>query len=318
MANYLCPSCRETFKVPYPHRGRKDKCSKCGEMIDIPGKKRVRDYTRELEDNPQDPEIFVNRGREYVAMRQLDRAIEDCSKAIELSPDFAEAYNCRGYAYYLGKKYSHAAKDYARALSISPEKYDDSRKSYKEVSLALVETEIDGVRAEGIRSNTAFDMHVIITHPYQNFAKSSHIAYFARGVCKFRGDYAAGSGRGLLASVYKTCLFFEKNLPELREKVKELDEEKEKLKGEGLTDEQFREKRRYLRKKRSEGEIDDKEYQNELRKFRKLRDKVNGEMGCLELVFSMENLPGAARELDFIRKGRIKNGYFEYDAHKIP
>ncbi len=132
MANYLCPSCREIFKVPYPYRGRKDKCSKCGEMIDIPGKKSVRDYTGELEDNPKDPEIFFNRGREYAEIRQLDRAIEDYSKAVELSHDFADAYAYRGYAYYLSKKYSFAAKTTLARFQYLPKNTMTSGKTPKQ------------------------------------------------------------------------------------------------------------------------------------------------------------------------------------------
>ncbi len=291
----------------------------CGKEINITGKKGVKDFSREIEKNLRNAKAYYNRGRAYAEMRQLELAVRDYNRAVEISPDFADAYHLRGYANYLNGKYALAAEDYDRALSLSPGQYGDDREGYLDVSISSVETEVAGVIVKGIRRNTAFDMEVIITEPYQNFKSSSHIPIFARNVTKFRGDYAYKREKGILSSIYKTCLYIQENLPDLKSRLKELDEVIEKLKQNGITEEQVKEKRRLLRKKLREGVIDHKVYQNELHKIRKAHQEVVSEIAGLELNFKMNACPpgrgmGGPEILEFLRGGKIIAGYFKFQS----
>ncbi|MFC1962846.1 tetratricopeptide repeat protein [Chloroflexota bacterium] len=59
----------------------------------------IKDYTRAIQLDANDPRFYVNRGTAYLNMNKLDLAIDDLRKAIELNPDLAIAYANLGTAY---------------------------------------------------------------------------------------------------------------------------------------------------------------------------------------------------------------------------
>jgi tetratricopeptide (TPR) repeat protein len=56
----------------------------------------TRGCTELIRRNPRNASAYYNRGFEYNAKGDLDRAIADYTKAIEIDPKFAMAYNNRG------------------------------------------------------------------------------------------------------------------------------------------------------------------------------------------------------------------------------
>ena len=59
----------------------------------------VQVLTKAIELEPDDADIYINRGAAYAALAEYESAIADYNKAIELDPDNATAYNNRGLAY---------------------------------------------------------------------------------------------------------------------------------------------------------------------------------------------------------------------------
>jgi tetratricopeptide (TPR) repeat protein len=69
---------------------------------------------------PRDAEAYKNRGYDYNAKRDFDRAIADYTKAIEIDPKDAEAYNNRGYAHHAMGDFDRAIADYTKVIEIDP------------------------------------------------------------------------------------------------------------------------------------------------------------------------------------------------------
>ena len=99
-------------------------------------KKAVVHYTKALELDLQQPAIYNNRGNMYVAIGEIDSAINDFNKAIELKPDYANAYNNRGEAYLSKGKVDEAINDYSKAIELK----SDFAEAYNNRGVAYCET----------------------------------------------------------------------------------------------------------------------------------------------------------------------------------
>ena len=80
--------------------------------------KAIDHYTEVLKLNPQQVEVYNNRGNAYRAKGNSDCAIEDYNTAIKLKPDYAEAYNNRGNAYRAKGEFDRAIEDHDAAIEL--------------------------------------------------------------------------------------------------------------------------------------------------------------------------------------------------------
>ena len=99
-------------------------------------KKAIVHYTKALELDLQQPAIYNNRGNMYVAIGEIDTAVNDLSKAIELKPDYANAYNNRGEAYRSKDEVDEAINDYSKAIEIKSdfaEAYNNRGVAYRDI-----------------------------------------------------------------------------------------------------------------------------------------------------------------------------------------
>ena len=67
---------------------------------------------------PDDAVAYYNRGVDYQAIGDLDRAITDYDKAIQLKPDFTKAYYSRGLAYATKGDKQSASADFKKTLEL--------------------------------------------------------------------------------------------------------------------------------------------------------------------------------------------------------
>ena len=63
----------------------------------------------EIENNPNNENVFCNRGKAKKNLAEYEKAVEDYDRAIEINPDNANAFNNRGIAKGMLGKYAAAS-----------------------------------------------------------------------------------------------------------------------------------------------------------------------------------------------------------------
>ena len=77
-------------------------------------------WTQILEQYPDNPAIWSNRGNVRLSQNKIEEAISDYEKAIEIVPLAPDAYLNRGIAYERLKKWSEAIADYNQVIELDP------------------------------------------------------------------------------------------------------------------------------------------------------------------------------------------------------
>ena len=83
------------------------------------GEVAIRGCTELIRRNPKDARAYNNRGAEYKAKGETDRAITDYTKAIKINPQLAEAYYNRGASWEKKGDKRKAIADYRQTLAIN-------------------------------------------------------------------------------------------------------------------------------------------------------------------------------------------------------
>ncbi|WP_405351194.1 tetratricopeptide repeat protein [Fusobacterium animalis] len=82
--------------------------------------KEIEDYTKKIEEDPNNASYYNNRGIVYSNLEDYEKAIQDYNKAIELEPNDASYYNNRGTIFTNLEKYEEAIQDYNKAIELEP------------------------------------------------------------------------------------------------------------------------------------------------------------------------------------------------------
>lgn len=78
-------------------------------------------WTQILEQYPDNPAIWSNRGNIRLSQNKIEEAISDYEKAIEIVPNAPDPYLNRGIAYERLNKWSEAIADYNQVIELDPE-----------------------------------------------------------------------------------------------------------------------------------------------------------------------------------------------------
>jgi superkiller protein 3 len=89
--------------------------------MDIELKKQLKDYKKDIAQNPDDEGIYNNMGIVYGKLGEYDQAIECFRKALSINPQLAAAYANIGFAYAHLEDYDHALAYYRKAIAIEPD-----------------------------------------------------------------------------------------------------------------------------------------------------------------------------------------------------
>jgi tetratricopeptide (TPR) repeat protein len=92
------------------------------------------DLSRAIAADPNEPQLYVARGRAYLALREYDHAIADFTSAMDLEPDASEYRLWRVYAYALKGDYPAALADCEKAVQMAP----NTQISYQTRGMVLV------------------------------------------------------------------------------------------------------------------------------------------------------------------------------------
>ena len=75
-------------------------------------------FSRSLELNPCDPEVWLSQAESHLVLRQFNKAINACSRSLKYAPDELAARCCRAHAYLWRRRYAEALSDVNKALRI--------------------------------------------------------------------------------------------------------------------------------------------------------------------------------------------------------
>ena len=78
-------------------------------------------WTQLVEQFPDNPAAWSNRGNVRIGQYKLTEAISDFNRSIEIAPEYPDAYLNRGIAYEGKKLWDKAISDYNHVLEITPE-----------------------------------------------------------------------------------------------------------------------------------------------------------------------------------------------------
>jgi tetratricopeptide (TPR) repeat protein len=75
-------------------------------------------FNQALKQQPNDPAIYVFRGRAKYAKNLNMEAINDLNQALKVDPNFAQAYNTRSQVYFTMEDFDQALADLQKAQSL--------------------------------------------------------------------------------------------------------------------------------------------------------------------------------------------------------
>ncbi|MDX2246670.1 MAG: tetratricopeptide repeat protein [Bacteroidia bacterium] len=78
----------------------------------------LKDYTKSIKDEPENPDLYLGRGKCYLRLDKGKQAFADFTKAIELYPDFREAYILRAGIHQAELNYPLSIADLSMALTL--------------------------------------------------------------------------------------------------------------------------------------------------------------------------------------------------------
>jgi len=135
------------------------------------------------------------------------------------------------------------------------------------------------------------DIEVKITRPYAGLHNGSHIPIFARSVDSYDGKYGDSAAEYLLKNLYLLAEYTEKNLETLHEKYQAVKNKIDEMSVVEMTREKFLRKRKELRNRMKDGDIDKKEYGKKVQILRRKMDNFSLAMHRCKWEFFEKNFP---------------------------
>ena len=77
-------------------------------------------FSNAIDLDPQNSEMYINRGNTYRVLEDYEMAIQDYSAAIELDPKSASVYQSRGFSFYMTLQFENAIEDFTKAIELDP------------------------------------------------------------------------------------------------------------------------------------------------------------------------------------------------------
>jgi tetratricopeptide (TPR) repeat protein len=80
-------------------------------------------FTELIETDPDNPDVYKNRGVAYMKLSRYDPAIQDFEKTKQLAPDLKGLHSNLGVAWYYKGEYRKAIENYDQEISLFPDSY---------------------------------------------------------------------------------------------------------------------------------------------------------------------------------------------------
>jgi len=155
----------------------------------------------------------------------------------------------------------------------------------------VVKILIDDIEVEGRASRSSGNYGVAIIKPYCNLSGGCHIPGFARAHYSYEGDYGDASIRATLEELYTLGKFLDREMKNLKEKLKYYNDSVTKLSSGMMSEQEFNIRRIALKKRLKDGEINSKEYQKAFTPLRKEYEELDSKIHAQRRAFFEENFP---------------------------
>lgn len=81
-------------------------------------------YRMAIENDPENPDLYLERGNAFLNANETDSALMDYDKALSFRPTYKEAFYNKGLIYYNRKQYRNSINETKNAITIDPEYTD--------------------------------------------------------------------------------------------------------------------------------------------------------------------------------------------------
>ena len=147
----------------------------------------------------------------------------------------------------------------------------------------VISTQCDGIDVEGHVYGNSYDITVEIIKPYRNLTAGLHIMMQLRGHQSFDGNYGELRATALLHRLYNLGEYLSRKLPMLKTKLEEHRQQVINVSEGRFTQDEFRRRRRVLRKMLRRGDVTNIQYQ---RWIAQMREDVDG---CERRIWKLED-----------------------------
>ena len=86
--------------------------------------KTIDKLNQDIKEEPQNADLYNEKGNNYLLDKKFEEAIEEFDKAIKINENYAEPYNGKGIAYRNLGEYPEAIENYTKAIELYPSYFE--------------------------------------------------------------------------------------------------------------------------------------------------------------------------------------------------
>jgi hypothetical protein len=133
----------------------------------------------------------------------------------------------------------------------------------------IIQTTINGVEVDGHFEASFYNIKTIISKPFKNICDHCHIPYFAQGHFTYHSEHGELRAQYSLKNIYRVGEYLLRKEEILERKYQEFEQRKSEISEGRIGEDEFKLKRRVLRKRLKSGDISNRAYQRRIRSMRR-------------------------------------------------
>ncbi|MCC6979833.1 MAG: protein kinase [Candidatus Melainabacteria bacterium] len=174
--------------------------------------KTLTQWTNEIEKDPENPELYLNRGNLHSMRDERMNAVDDYTEALKLKPNYLQALNDRAFAYMMLAQYGKAFQDADKVIALTPKSaagYARRGMIYQSCEM-FPEAVADFERAIAIDGNNAYYL-------YSSAMSQVKLAHYADAEQQLQKAIEIGDRNGTYSANLGLVYTFQQKYPEAEE-----------------------------------------------------------------------------------------------------